>query len=78
MKAGLGDDAQDGWLLLGSQGVTRNGGQSTTLAGAGSQLSVHNAIYAAAAGAVLSASLSAGGGGVNSGSRNPAAPSQRR
>jgi hypothetical protein len=72
VKAGLGDDASDGWLLLGGPGAaTVDNSQTATRANAGAGQAARAAISAAA---TLSSHGSPGGGGGGAGGgggRNP-------
>lgn len=77
MKPRLGDDEEDGWLLLGSQGAARANGQALTLSGGGSSLSAHEVLSAASAGAVFG-SAAPGSAGVGGGSRTRPIPILQR
>lgn len=75
MKPRLGDDLQDGWLLLGGPGdASVSGSQTAQMSSGGGSLSAHQTLAAAAAAAVLSASPINGGGG----GRGPSFPTQER
>lgn len=74
MKAGLGDDAEDGWLLLGGQGQAEGAGNKLSIAsgpGGSSALSYHEVASAAAAAYGGVAPGSGGGGGRGGGGRTP-------
>lgn len=71
MKPRLGDDAQDGWLLLGSAGAARANGQALSITGGGASLSAHTVLSAAVVSAALSSQSSSGNGNGSARNQNP-------
>ena len=74
MKSGLGDDAEDGWLLLGAQGGSVSSGSTAVRFDGGASLAEQQVLSVAAAGVAAGVALSIAAGSASGGGRPTGSP----